>query len=1267
MKLKELETALKTNNKLSVKNGRVHIGSHSLELALPASTLTSIYGVEGIEIVSSSATDCGPRRVVVAGNTFFPLIDGPIEVSADFEVLGDPELLALTLRFALPQGWRFADSFDELPLLADYDQQFSFDDAETVLDSFKLTHCCFYYTTYDHVLKDEDLSGDLSLERGLTVAGRWTPKGMLGMFEGLARSTAAGHKILYGPVILDAAGPLPVMEYGHLPWDARPRIPGIHLEANLGFELSLPPESNSGMRLEKLVFRVSSPLSLFPPAEVPEYDLAMAYAGELFVPSISKNKLAIMSAARSVGSNDGLVISGSFDNLTLDNLAVALKDLAGEPDSSNVLPPELRDSIGSFGLTDASITLAAIDSGYEIAGTEFTIGLAPDAKPWSIFEDLIQLKFESLVIGVVRPFDADTRTVYGAIAATTSLFGIDLDVQLQYPGFDLSARQVGRKEIDLGYLKNKGVRLPDFLAFKFYIADIAVVAEPGSYYSYSMRLGPDDSWRIDDQYTLPDLRLAIRCDTREKDGSYFSWRVSAKTEQPDGAVPVVLLVRKLFDEVSVTIPPAPQALEGLSIHNLELSYRGEKETFLAECWGQFPVNGRKLECRLTIEHASGAQSATHFRGVIQIPSDGSEPLSFGLRFGAADDSKYCLASYYDPNGTRLNVKDLAASALTAEQAELIPASLEIAVHSALLAYSKQSQGTTDESAVLFGVDLGVSIKLSDLPVVGRALSADRTIGFESLRVVVASASLNPDSAAKLNKLMPDGMKPLPARSKAADGAKQSAQSAVTKGLNLSAVLLFGKEERTLTLPSTDSSATQPTISPANQPGVPSVPAAVAAVAPVKWFEVEKSLGPLSIRRVGLSYEASKVGIKFDASLQLSVLTFNLEGLGLNYTLGKSFEPAQIVKNLDFTLDGMGLSLGNGPIEIGGTLVRVPGPNLRLDGTLLIRTAAFTFSALGSYADLNGTASVMAFAVLLKELGDPTGTGAFVVTGLAFGFGVNRKLTIPPIEQVQNFPLIQAAMGKQDLATVAALPEKLREHVAPSAGDFWIAAGIKVNSFVVLDSFLLLSISWGAEIEIGLLGLSRMTMPPLAQPAETIAGAELALRGVIRIADGLIQFEARLTENSYIFSKSCRLTGGFAFCTWFAGPHAGDFVVSLGGYHPAFVRPAHYPLVPRLGMQLQIGKELSITGEAYFALTTSCVMAGGKLSAVFKSGGIEAWFIAYADFLMSWQPFYYMAAIGITLGIALRLGAIRLRLELSVELKLQGPPFGGEARVTLWII
>jgi len=107
------------------------------------------------------------------------------------------------------------------------------------------------------------------------------------------------------------------------------------------------------------------------------------------------------------------------------------------------------------------------------------------------------------------------------------------------------------------------------------------------------------------------------------------------------------------------------------------------------------------------------------------------------------------------------------------------------------------------------------------------------------------------------------------------------------------------------------------------------------------------------------------------------------------------------------------------------------------------------------------------------------------------------------------------------------------------------------------------------------------------------------------------------------------------------------------------------------MQLQIGTELSITGEAYFALTPSCIMAGGKLCAVFQSGSVRAWFVAYADFLMSWQPFYYLADMGISLGIdvGLKIGSITIsiRVELSVQLQLWGPPLGGEAIVDLTVI
>jgi pimeloyl-ACP methyl ester carboxylesterase len=50
------------------------------------------------------------------------------------------------------------------------------------------------------------------------------------------------------------------------------------------------------------------------------------------------------------------------------------------------------------------------------------------------------------------------------------------------------------------------------------------------------------------------------------------------------------------------------------------------------------------------------------------------------------------------------------------------------------------------------------------------------------------------------------------------------------------------------------------------------------------------------------------------------------------------------------------------------------------------------------------------------------------------------------------------------------------------------------------------------------------------------------------------------------------------------------VLTLGGYHPDFHRDG-YPVLPRLGLSINLFGFLSITGQTYFALTSEAVMAG----------------------------------------------------------------------------
>ena len=95
--------------------------------------------------------------------------------------------------------------------------------------------------------------------------------------------------------------------------------------------------------------------------------------------------------------------------------------------------------------------------------------------------------------------------------------------------------------------------------------------------------------------------------------------------------------------------------------------------------------------------------------------------------------------------------------------------------------------------------------------------------------------------------------------------------------------------------------------------------------------------------------------------------------------------------------------------------------------------------------------------------------------------------------------------------------------------------------------------------------------------------------------------------------------------------------------------------------------MRISGELYFALDPSCLMAGGKLSAVYDGGWVKAWFIAYADFLIAWKPFHYDIAMGVSIGVSVTLGVDLLGDLLFLHVRarggsaLWGPPFAGTAR------
>jgi hypothetical protein len=407
----------------------------------------------------------------------------------------------------------------------------------------------------------------------------------------------------------------------------------------------------------------------------------------------------------------------------------------------------------------------------------------------------------------------------------------------------------------------------------------------------------------------------------------------------------------------------------------------------------------------------------------------------------------------------------------------------------------------------------------------------------------------------------------------------------------------------------------------------------------------------------------------------------LAGLALRVNPSK-LSDFRFPQDLELGLDGLALAFQRGPVSISGALLKTiekttKGDRIGYAGQAAIRAATFSIGAMGGYSTTEDNQP--SFFIYGAFTGMLAGPPCFVVLGIAAGFGYNRAIVLPDIDKVRDFSLVSMVLGPSPEAGSSNLLEQLgKSNQFPAvSGQYWIAAGIKFTSFKLIEAFALLTVQFGTRFEIALLGVATLRQPPSPAP-RTLVYVEMALKVRFAPDDGLLSVMAVLTANSYLFDTRCKLTGGFAFCIWFEptnrkfDSHAGDFVVTLGGYHPKFVIPAHYPRVPRVGFNWQLSDYgVTIKGEAYFALTPSYIMAGARLSAVFRAGGFCAWFEAHADFLIGWAPLHYEAEVGIRIGAAISFQIFDITCTLSFEigalLTIWGPPFAGEAYVDLGIV
>lgn len=886
---------------------------------------------------------------------------------------------------------------------------------------------------------------------------------------------------------------------------------------------------------------------------------------------------------------------------------------------------------------------------------------------WTVVPNLMTVDAVDLQFWIYQPLSSPRVN-----AILTGLFGIGKNGTLEVTG-DFGARSVygmlrgddGPLSIREVYSTFTGVSpapVPDLNVVKF---DFGLTL-PGtsSGVTYHAFVEVAGSWElIAGKLALTDVMFAISHDpeTRFQALAIFNiagvnlkitagydpapdrkWEFSGETG-PGQQIQIGRLFQDLANSTGQITLPAPIAR--LVLLDLGMKVATGNARLYLTATAQFPIDTVLVAIKLAIDTAQRRLDAAL---TLTIPTPrGPFTPTLAVTFAADSTTNIFVAVYTrGPNDPFPTVKDLVA-AISPTAAAYVPEGLTVSLRDAFAAVAG--------SVVLFGLDLTATIDLSKLPVIGERLGLG-TVGFDPLRFVAISGNLPVAQVTALDKLLPAVVTKLPD------------QEDVTARFLIDGVLKLGKLERPLRLPVGEGSrAPAPTSSKDVQTGDNTL-----------WYKVQRTFGPITIGRIGVAYQrapgqGAQLAFLLDASLSIAGLTLSARGLQAGLALSNP------QAGPTFDLAGLGIQYAAGPISINGAFlksqVKYRGASYTsYSGLAVIKTPTLMLGALGSYMQLPQGPSLFAYAFLDY----PAGIGPIFLRlrGAAAGFGYNRRLIPPPIAELADFPVVADAIsGPPAGVDLPGQLDRLNTYLVPSAGDIFLMFGLHANSFKMVDVFLLLALAFGpGRFELHVMGLATLVLPAedVAQPGVTpIAEVQIAVLGSFVPADGLFSLYAQLTPNSFLLSRDCHLTGGFAFVSWFGGsPHAGDFVISVGGYHPHFAVPAHYPAVPRLGFRWQVTPQLQISGGAYFALTPSALMAGGFLSATWTSGGLRVWFEASADFLIGWQPFHYEISLHVSFGVSYTFnlfGTHTISVQVGADLDIWGPDFSGRASIHLFVI
>jgi hypothetical protein len=238
----------------------------------------------------------------------------------------------------------------------------------------------------------------------------------------------------------------------------------------------------------------------------------------------------------------------------------------------------------------------------------------------------------------------------------------------------------------------------------------------------------------------------------------------------------------------------------------------------------------------------------------------------------------------------------------------------------------------------------------------------------------------------------------------------------------------------------------------------------------------------------------------------------------------------------------------------------------------------------------------------------------------------------PENVIQNAPKIIS-----DLRAVFP-PQKKHYVVAP-----FFKIGYGTPTVMEVDLGILLEFPFkGRIILLGSLGVYL----PNKDAEKRLGEIHVDIFGDFNFAASYILIEGRLRDSTLV---EVALTGGFAFMLdWGSNP---QFLLSVGGYHPRYKKPARFPEIPRVTALIKKGEDIRLSCEFYQAITSNSYQVGFSAELVVKKGHARAYGFLGFNALLQFDPFYFEADIRISVEVSYR---GRSFFGIDMEFLLSGP-------------